>query len=324
MLSSGALGFGQDPAGLEGGSDSISLSGLLEAELGIVSADTPEQDVVLATGEIGLTTRISNEVSAEIVFLWEEDDTPEVVIDQGYITVAPQKQWNVKVGKRYVPFGVFETLLVSDPLTLELGETNQSCLSFQYNSGMVDIELAVFNGDLTIDGGDETLQGIALGCAVEPIEDLVLGISYLSNIADSEGLENEVSIPGDVTEPPAGISVFARHDFNDFSVLFEYIMAGGFDAADLDHDGNGDGDTPLALNLEFGYAVNDEFNIALRYSMTSEFLDMPLSQIGAAVNYSLYENTFLSAEIMSNTYDEDFTGIDEGNTVITVQLSVEF
>jgi len=88
--------------------------------------DTDTSDLVLATVEIGFDVDIAKHVKASLFFLYE-DDTP-FDVDQGIITIdgADVVLLYVDLGKMYIPFGMFESHFIRDPLTLELGETNES------------------------------------------------------------------------------------------------------------------------------------------------------------------------------------------------------
>ena len=116
----------------------IAISGVLEAEAGYVrtdyknpaDADTDETDAVLATMELCIDADLTDYVSGHMVFLWEEDDTEPVDLDTGFITVSGGDKLPVYVnlGKMYLPFGMFESFMISDPLPLELAETRESAI----------------------------------------------------------------------------------------------------------------------------------------------------------------------------------------------------
>jgi hypothetical protein len=64
-----------------------------------------------------------------------------------------------------VPFGTFETHLVSDPLTLEIGETNETAVVAGFARGGFGGAVYVFNGDS--DGIHDAIGG--------PVSDFVAG-----------------------------------------------------------------------------------------------------------------------------------------------------
>ncbi|MBW1959235.1 MAG: LbtU family siderophore porin, partial [Deltaproteobacteria bacterium] len=123
---------------LEKWADKITLSGVIEAEAGYedydydnpATNDEDSSDITLATVELGVDVDITKHVKGHVLFLWEEDDTEPVDVDEGFITLdgADVVPLYLNVGKLYVPFGNFESHFISDPLTLELGETRESAL----------------------------------------------------------------------------------------------------------------------------------------------------------------------------------------------------
>ena len=107
----------------------VTFGGLVEVEAttGKDYEGTKESDITLATVELGLDAEITDWVNGHILLLYEEDDTP-LCVDEGFITLGNLEKFPLyfAAGKMYVPFGAFETNMISDPLTLELGENNES------------------------------------------------------------------------------------------------------------------------------------------------------------------------------------------------------
>ena len=109
----------------------IEVGALIEVEAGYTSPfeGDSESDVVLATFELGISSQVTDWVEAGGTLLYEEDET-DLEVDTGYITLANAdvSPLFLTAGQIYVPFGAFETHMVSDPLTLEIGETRESTL----------------------------------------------------------------------------------------------------------------------------------------------------------------------------------------------------
>jgi hypothetical protein len=108
----------------------VTLSGVVEVEAAssedFAGADT--SDITLATVELGLDAEITEWVNAHLLLLWEEDDTEPMDLDEGTITLGNLEKFPLYLtaGKMYVPFGAFESNMISDPLPLELGENRES------------------------------------------------------------------------------------------------------------------------------------------------------------------------------------------------------
>ncbi|MBE9530502.1 MAG: LbtU family siderophore porin, partial [Proteobacteria bacterium] len=192
--------------------DKITLSGVIEVEAcyedydsdnpATKDKDGDSSDITLATVELGVDVDIIKHVKGRVLFLWEEDDTEPVDVDEGFITLDGEDvvPLYLNVGKLYVPFGNFESHFISDPLTLELGETRESALTVGYVNEWLDFSVGAFNGDIDEIGEDNNIESFVAGASFSVPEELISnfgitgGVSYISNIADSDGLEGE--IPG--------------------------------------------------------------------------------------------------------------------------------
>jgi hypothetical protein len=154
-------------AGVPGG---LSFSGAVVVEACFENGygDENTSDITLATVEFGLEAGVSEWAVATVVFVWEEDDTEQVEVDEGTITLGNTEKtpFYLTAGKFVVPFGNYETNMISDPLTLEIGETSQSAvqLGLEHPSGFSG-SLYSFNGDIDEDGEDDTIT--CLGANVD-------------------------------------------------------------------------------------------------------------------------------------------------------------
>jgi hypothetical protein len=307
----------------------FSLSGAIEAEFGYESTGEEDAgDLVLATVELGADVDIAEHVTGTLLFLYEEDDTEPMDVDEGFITLngGYALPLFLSAGKMYLPFGNFESHFVSDPLPLELGETNQSAALVGYKNDVVVISAAVFNGDVDEAGDDDTVDSFALGAVfslpghtMEGVG-LSFGASWISNIGDTDGLEAEIADEA-LSSHVAGFSAFASVAFLDRVFLeIEYLGAmDDFEAGELSFDG-GEAFAPSALNLELAVAVSDAVEMAVRYESGEDMGDfLPEDQYGVVAAYSLFENTCLAVEYQHG----EFAAGHEVD-VVTAQLAVEF
>lgn len=185
--------------GVPGG---LSLSGAVEVEAGFANGygDVNTSDITLATVELGLEAEVCDWAAANVVLLWEEDDTEQVEVDEGTITLGNTEKspFYLTSGKFVVPFGNYETNMISDPLTLEIGETSQSAmqLGLEHPSGFT-ASVYTFNGDIDEDGEDDKIKcfGANAGYALEGDSmSLDIGAGWINNIADSNGLGDWIVI----------------------------------------------------------------------------------------------------------------------------------
>lgn len=109
--------------------DKVTLSGAIEVEAGYSSdfADVDTSEISLATAELGIDAAINDWTTGHALFKWDDD---ELFVDEGFITLGGTDAVPVYLtaGLLYVPFGVYETNMISDPLTLEIGETQESAV----------------------------------------------------------------------------------------------------------------------------------------------------------------------------------------------------
>jgi len=322
---------------LEKWADKITLSGLIEVEayyedydsdnLATKDKNGDSSDITLATVELGVDVDIIKHVKGHVLFLWEEDETEPVDVDEGFITLDGEDvvPLYLNVGKLYVPFGNFESHFISDPLTLELGETRESALSVGYVNEWMDVSVSAFNGDIDETGEDNHIESYVAAASFSVPEELISnfgitgGVSYISNIADSDGLEGET--PGQIKDYVGGFNAFLSISFMDkFFLECEYLGAlDEFEAGELSFDG-GKEFQPETWNLELAYAATERLKVAVKYEGGDDLGDfLPEDQYGAALTYGLFENTSLSLEYLHGEFEND----DEKD-LITTQLAVEF
>ncbi len=316
--------------------DKVTLSGLIEVAVSSETMDpdnpsTPDldsSDVTLSTVELGVDVEVAKHVKGHILFLWEEDDTEEVVVDEGIIIIdgADVIPLYLEVGKMYIPFGNFESHFISDPITLALGETGESALKVGYVNNCFDLSMGTFNGDIQeTDDEDDNIDGFFTSAMFSMLEDaisgidLTAGISFISSIADSDGLSEEIVTT--VKDYVSGFSAFLNVSFNDkFFLSMEHLGASDeFEAGELSFDG-GTAFQPTAWNLEFAYAATDRLELAFKVEGGDDLGDFHVEeQYGVATLYSLFENTALAGEYLHGEYDND----DERD-ILTAQIAIEF
>lgn len=313
--------------------DKLSLGGLIEVEAGYesVSSDNAATDkstsgIVAATGELQLHAEISDEVTGHIGLLWEEEDP--IGMDEAYATVMVSDTVSITGGKMYIPFGAFNTHLVSDPLTLDLGETNESALMATLTAGTAEISVGLFNGyfnkETVAMDYDDMVGEFFFAITVEPAEGMAFGASYMSSIADTDSDITGLVQPAadeDLVDVVGGYGIFASIATGDFSAEVEYIAAAGdFDVGDLANL-SGQAAKPSAYNVEVAYATSETMTVAARFEGTKDWVDMPKTRYGAALSTSLNESTSLAFEVLLADIDDND---NTKSTVATAQLGMEF
>lgn len=308
--------------------DRISISGLIEVEAAAEKTDFADggsnsaSDLVLATVQLGLATELTEQIHANIVLLHEEDGA-DLEVDEAAIDLDFAPLFG-RIGRIYVPFGVYNSHFVSDPLTLELGETRETAALIGYGHKLFSASLFVFNGDSEKIGEDDQIRDWGGSIVLTPLEGLELGGSYLSDLAD-----NDAELVTDLQRRVAGWSTFLTYQHGPFGVVCEVVGAArSFAAGDLDENGDGSGDQPLTWNVELSWALG-LVELAVRYEGSEEFAGQPERQYGVAASWSPWEHSTLSLEYLRGEFGSGFDRDDDGNILdtrdlVTAQWAVVF
>lgn len=310
----------------------VQISGAIEAEAGYGSdyADASTSDIDLVTLELGLDVALNDYFSGFALLKWEEDGGEGVFLDEGGIVLGSVEEYGfaVTAGKLYVPFGVYETGLISDPLTLELGETREGAVVVDFGGGGFYGAAYTFNSAINDDASDDDMIdafGVTAGYVDEVAGmNLDLSAGWISNITSSGGFSGAHEAVGNFDDYTAGATVSAVVGIADFTLIGEYLAV-------LDNDYLTTEDAePATWNLEFGYGFGiggNAASVAVSYQGSDEavFLGLPESRFAAAFGYEIFAGLGIALEYL---HDEDYDvadgGTGESADVVTVQLALEF
>ena len=246
-----------------------------------------ESNIVLDTVELVLETEVNENVSAMAIIKYDGGDD-EVVLDEANLTLknVVRPPLTLTAGKYVLPFGVFESHLVNDPLTQEIYEINAAGISLAYVlEGMqgVEVSASVYESQ----AGVNDLADYILNASFAQEELYSLSVYY--NSAKAEG--------GFDRDDSMGVSLNAAT--RNITFDGEYITAL-----------NREGDAPeeSAYSMSVAYQLQPTIEVAARYEDyeddingnqqtdpedPAQGLDYRYS-FGA--NYELYENATLSVE----------------------------
>lgn len=315
----------------------IALSGVIEVEATYNDdeiADEITSDIALATVEVAADAQLNKAVSGHLLFLYEDGQGDDnVLMDEAVITLhMPRSPFYVSAGRQYVPFGNFETMMVSDPLTLELGETREDALLLGLESGGLYGSLYVFNGDADkaeINADRVNDFGANAGYAVETKRmNLDLGVSYINNIADSDTIQ-EAMPAGGIQRHSGGLSAHLVLGSGRTHFMAEYLTATKT-IKQVDLAFKGKSAKVSAMNLELGVDLRlggKPATLAVAHQQSGEALDLglPESRNLLALSVELTEGTTLALEYATA---EDYAVADGGTgkdaTGFTAQLGLEF
>ncbi|MCD6534789.1 MAG: LbtU family siderophore porin [Deltaproteobacteria bacterium] len=314
--------------------DHVTISGLVEVEAGYSKDfdDNDASDITLATVELGIEIDLHKYVKASILFLWEEDDTEPVDLDEGYIYLGNTEHFPLylQVGKLYVSFGNFESNMISDPLTLELGETRESSAVLGLEFEGLYAGAYAFNGDIDKRGDDDEIKcyGFNTGYAFEnDTLGLDIGMDWINSIADSDTLGD--ALPGKIKSYVSGFTAHANFSWQGFNLIGEYLGAtDDFKADELEFKGKGA--QPEAWNIEVGYIfeiAGHETVIAMAYQGSDEALalELPEERFLGTVGIGLIDGLSLALEYAHDEdYDKKDGGTGDNADTVTLQMALEF
>jgi hypothetical protein len=307
--------------------EKITLSGLLELEAAYNKPEGGDEssDLTLATVELGLEVQATDYLGGHIVLLWEEGETDSIELDEAVITLTkPQPIWGISPsfsgGKMYLPFGTFNSYMITDPLTLDLGETNQSAGVLTLEGELWTLQAGAFSGETDTRGDNDTIDSWVAALEVRPMEALSFGISLISDLAESD---LELVVDEDLySSSVMGGSAWLSWQFGQFGFEAEYLTAlSKFDwelvlAGETDLTGR----RPSAWNLELAWMPNDRWQVAGRFEQADDFQD-DVTRYGGTVSYGLFEHAVLALEYLHG--DAKGPDADPDHTV-TAQLAFEF
>ena len=316
--------------------DRIGFSGLVEVEAASVDGvEENSSDITLAKVEIGLDAQVSEWVSASLLLLFEEDKTDPIAFDEAFIRIgnAEQSPFFLTAGLIHLPFGRFESHMVSDPITLEMGEFIETALQLGFEVGGWRSSLVLFNGDTKEQGDDKIDQfGLDIGYywqAADADVEFDAALYYVNNIADSDGLQEAIADAENLTDQVSGVGGHLVLSVGAFTFIGEYLTATEqFDTADLAF--NGVGAEPVSWNLEAAYhfALNDwDATIVLAWQGTDEALalELPEQRLMLGISLGIMQNTSLNIEWANDDdYDVADGGTGKSSDSITAELAVEF
>ena len=358
---------------LSGIQDRIKISGLIEVggvwqEIDYES-NTPEpkkeddSDLCLTTVELTVEAEINKWVNVAATLLYEDatfGEETSVDMDVATVTIGNTEEFPLyfTAGKMYVPFGALLTHFPDDPLmdgplTLLFGETLEKAVLLGVEYEGFSVSAYAFNGDMDQFEEDNNVESYGFDANFsfddEAGLDILVGGSYISNILDSDGLEegmgelaeeiaDEYGVDAGPHQYVDGAAAYLHIGFAGFFVDGEYMTA--LDELDLELHGGpvlkksmGD---PEVWNVEVGYNYDwgKNLEIVLKYAGSDEAgsLGFPEKRWGICLNQELFEDVIVSLGYLYDEYEDDdvyFNKAEESGDrdtrdLVFAQIAIEF
>ena len=315
----------------------IEFSGTIEVEAGYEHIKLKggergdDSDLAVATVDFAVNTLITDRMRTSVLF--EYEDNENVIVDEAIIHFQAEEvcvpdlscnsPWYASIGKLRIPFGYFESHFISDPLTEDLGESKETAVVAGIYNPLVNVAAGVFNGDLDKAGNDDHIESYVTTCMftlpedISPNVGLVAGISYISNVADSDNLTDffdEEFETDTIKDYVAGFSSFLSVSLmNRFFFEAEYISV----VESFEEDKNF---KPKIWNFELAFIPIENIEVAVRCGGSADTLNfLPDTQLGIGGIYEIFKNTSIGLEYLYEEFEND-----EKVVSLTTQLAVEF
>jgi hypothetical protein len=305
-----------------------SWSGLVEVESGssIQDGTVSESSVTLATVELGYEHFLNQDLSVAILLLHEDGDTEPAEIDHATINVNDVMGFNFSLGRQYLPFGSYNSSLLSDPLTLEIGETREAAIGVNKSIGLVTAEAYMFQGDAQPSSNAKIPDYMArLSIGDEGVISYSFDAYFISELGNSENMTAALANPGALEKSVSGAGLSAQLSISPITLDAECLSAiNAYSSNDLG------GSRPMACHFEAGLTSrikSKETVFALGYGLTDEALslELPQSRLSAAASVLAMQNMALSLEwAMDRDYSSNNGGSGDTNHQVTMQVAMEF
>ena len=224
-------------------------------------------------------------------------DEASVVFDAG--------RWQVRAGKFYTPLGRYWGNFVNDPV-LNFGETRAVGLSLGYsNENVTDLSLMFYQGVADRGGRHADALDWSVSLESKPGQRLHLGLSYQSDLADSDArllraVDNRFARKVDA------LGGFLRWSGPDYEISFEALGA-----LDSFSELQGDRSRPMAWNLEFEHLLHADLHLAWRLEGSRELEDQPGIQAGLALIWQPTQHASINVEYLHGKFKHGLAGNDD-------------
>ena len=303
--------------------DWLTFYGLLEAEYEYekhkyLDGGNFSEDFDTEVIQIGLEAEFTEWLLAEFVLEIEQDRKLRTFVDEGLIAFEFDT-WAIKAGVQNLDFGEYYSHFVTGPL-LEFGETRKWTLTGEREiNESLDVLAYTFENEGVLEGGDLG-WGVSMEWTSED-ESIRVGTGYMSDLRQSDDFFGEEDYANATNVP--GWNMYALMGFESFEITAEVVAATDHFRVEESHM------RPQSYNLELGYFVNYDFQVAGRVEYSKELLDEPEWQSGVAITWLFGKHLILSVDYLHGTYktpleieeDEEYT---KSRNLIAAQVGFEF
>lgn len=259
-----------------------------------VARVTDDQDnAYIATLELAAGAQFNPNWRADLVLLAEDientdpaefrpqtretSDRPDELHVEEFVISYSRENYSVSAGRYTLPFGNFETAVLSDPQTLEAGETMTSLgATFRQELGDISWHLSWFNGNLRDSSDDE--DGFVIGAEWQLNDAWRFGGGYLS-------------VQGAGKDAPRLYDLYLSGEVGNWTLGAEFVGA----------TSERNGEKPQTWSLDAAYAIDEQWTVGGRWQQTDRFGvldggDGDYEELAMAVHYVMFDNVNVGLE----------------------------
>lgn len=280
------------------------------------------RDDAMSSVQLGFKSKMSERVEAQIVLEFEENKS-SLILDEALIEFN-SGAWGWSVGRQMLPFGAYYSTFITGPL-LEFGETSKTSLMIDYDyHNLIEFSAAAFKGDARQTNAEPRIRDWAAALEVKFFDErLLMGVSYLSDLADADAQLLE-DLDNLYQRKVAAGSAYAVLQTDLVEISLE-----GVQATRTFRELAADANQPRAWNIEISYYPSPNWQIAARFERSDELPEQPQRRYGIAALWLVYPDVTLAFEYLRADFKADFVFDDAGNelqrqTLYATQLSLEF
>ncbi len=281
---------------------------------GMISGLDESNSYSLYNAELDLAAYSYNWINSFIDFAYlEPPPTPagvlgnsNIYLDRVFITIGNLEKSPVymTIGRRYLPFGQYDSYTITGSLAATLGKTEAGSLLLGYehpNENGIYSSFYTLKGvnKLFWDSNQATLSGLTMGYQLNSSSlKINTGLDYIQSITVAQGFEGikNKNIPG--------LDWHTKLEILHFIFLAEYTKSlNRFNLNSLNYYDKGA--QPAATNFEMGYRFtlfNKPSTAAISYGKTFEAvgIGLPQKRLSVAYNLLLYSHAIFNLQYLRN------------------------
>ena len=286
-------------------------------------------DLAAGTVDLAIAGEVNSWTNAEVALT--ADDDGKIEVDEWILTLQePDSPVAFKGGRMGVAFGVYESNMITDPLTKEIGDTADDAVQVELDLSGVTAAAFMFKGenDRSGDGQIENF-GFSAGYGLESDEvSIALAVSWINDIGEAGGFRDaEKTEHGSGMVAGGAASLVAS--FGDAQVIAEYVAAmEKFKAAEVPFQDKGAKPSAWMVQAAYGFELGGKSStFAVGYEGTQEAigLELPESQFLVGFSIDLLDNLNLALEwARMQDYGTGEGGTGKDANKATAVLAAEF